>query len=83
MQDGTVLYETGYFRKGSSDLLSQGIEQELQKLRPLMVSLVEMMDDQETDSSAASSSSTHEEDEIEATEVNDNKDHCQKNNDER
>jgi len=46
-------------------------------------SLVEMMDDQETDSSAASSSSTHEEDEIEnATEVNDNKDHCQKNNDE-
>merc|ERR1711971_619594 len=45
-------------------------------------SLVEMMDDQETDSSAASSSSTHEEDEIEATEVNDNKDHSQKNNDE-
>ena len=42
-----------------------------------------MMDDQETDSSAASSSSTHEEDEIEATEVNDNKDHSQKNNDER
>ena len=49
----------------------------------LVKSLVEMMDDQETDSSAASSSSTHEEDEIEATEVNDNKDHCQKNNDER
>merc|ERR1712088_537176 len=49
----------------------------------LVKSLVEMMDDQETDSSAASSSSTHEEDEIEnATEVNDNKDHCQKNNDE-
>ena len=44
MQDGTVLYETGYLKQGSSDLLSQGIEQELQKLRPLMVSLVEVMD---------------------------------------
>ena len=56
----------------------------MKKCDELVKSLVEMMDDQETDSSAASSSSTHEEDEIEnATEVNDNKDHCQKNNDER
>ena len=48
-QDSAVLYETGYFKQGSTLLLNQSFEKELQNLRPLMVPLVEVIDIEEFD----------------------------------
>ena len=45
LNDSTVLYETGFFRQGSNDLLNKAMEELLRELRPLMIPLVEARTD--------------------------------------
>ena len=33
-QESTALYETGFFKRGTTDLLSQSLQQALKELRP-------------------------------------------------
>ena len=45
LSDSSVLYETGFFRQGSSDLLNEAMQASLRELRPQMVPLVEVRSD--------------------------------------
>ena len=45
LSDSTVLYETGFFRQGSNDLLNTAMQDSLRELRPQMIPLVELRRD--------------------------------------